>query len=50
MTTEWTRTFIHDLRQSMQSKGLQGPLATALLAEPTFKAFVKDYHELQVTA
>ena len=50
MTTEWTRTFIHDLRQSMQSKGLQGPLAVALLAEPTFKAFVKDYHELQVTA
>jgi MoxR-like ATPase len=49
MTTEWTRTFIHDLRQSMLSKGLQGPLAVALLAEPSFKSFVEDYHELQVT-
>jgi hypothetical protein len=50
MTTEWVRTFIQDLLRSMQSKGLQGPLAVALREEPKFKKFLADYRELLVTA
>ena len=50
MTTEWVRTFIQDLLRSMQSKGLQGPLAMALREEPSFKKFLADYRELLVTA
>jgi hypothetical protein len=50
LSVEWTRTLIQDLLRSMNSKGLQGPLAKALVAEPDFKAFLKDYRELLVTA
>jgi len=50
MTTEWTRTFIQDILRSMQAKGLQGPLALALKADPEFKGFLADYRELLVTA
>ena len=50
MTTEWARTLIQDMLRSMQSKGLQGPLAIALRDEPSFRDFLKDYRELQVTA
>jgi hypothetical protein len=50
MTAEWTRTFIQDLCRSMIAKGLQGPLAKALVAEPAFQKFLKDYKELAVLA
>jgi hypothetical protein len=50
MTTEWTRALIQDMLRSMQSKGLQGPLAVALRDEPSFREFLKDFRELQVLA
>jgi hypothetical protein len=49
MSAEWTRTFMKDLVRSMQSKGLQGPLAMALREEPAFKALLTDFSSLQVT-
>ena len=50
MNTEWARTLIQDMLRSMQSKGLQGPLAVALRDEPAFRTFLADYRELAVTA
>ena len=49
MSAEWTRAFMKDLVRSMQSKGLQGPLAMALREEPAFKALLTDFSNLQVT-
>jgi hypothetical protein len=50
LAAEWTRTLLQDLLRSMRAKGLQGPLAQALGAEPLFKSFLADYRELMVTA
>ncbi|MFM1935173.1 MAG: hypothetical protein RI990_132 [Planctomycetota bacterium] len=50
MPAEWCRTFMQDLVRSMTSKGLQGPLAEALVADGRFKAFAKDTREVMATA
>ncbi|MFZ4467536.1 MAG: hypothetical protein ACOYO7_10825, partial [Phycisphaerales bacterium] len=49
LSTEWCRTFMHDMVRSMTSKELQAPLAEALVADPQFKAFAKDTREVMAT-
>jgi hypothetical protein len=49
LSTEWCRTFMQDVVRSMTSKGLQKPLAEALVADPQFKALAKDTREVMAT-
>jgi len=49
LSNEWCRTFMQDVVSSMTSKGLQGPLAEALMADPQFKAYAKDTREVMAT-
>jgi MoxR-like ATPase len=49
LSTEWCRTFMQDVVRSMTSKGLQGPLSEAFMADPQFKAYAKDTREVMAT-
>jgi hypothetical protein len=49
MSTEWARTFLQDLLQSMRSKGLQGELGRTLGTDKDFRRFFDDFKELLAT-